>query len=88
MGVMFNLVVGCWVGGDDCWISFCNLLLGQGVYMVKFMVISFLEFVQQEELVKWDFNKQFFCFWGNLGIEFDCDVYENLNMLLEEDEFE
>lgn len=88
MGVTPNLVVGCWVGGDDRWISFRNLSLGQGAYMAKPMVISFLESVQQEESVKWDFNKQFFRPRGNLGIELDCDAYENPNMPLEEDEFE
>lgn len=88
MGVTPNLVVGCWVGGDDRWISFRNLALGQGAYMAKPMVISFIESVQQEESLRWDFNKPFFRPRGNIGIELDCDAYQNPNMPLEEDGFE
>ena len=88
MGVTPNLVVGCWVGGDNRWISFRNLALGQGAYMAKPMVISFIESAQQEESLKWDFNKKFFRPRGNLGIELDCDAYQNLNAPLEEDGFE
>lgn len=88
MGVTPNLVVGCWVGGDDRWISFRNLALGQGAYMAKPMVIGFIESVQQEESLRWDFNKPFFRPRGNLGIELDCDAYQNSNMPLEEDGFD
>ncbi|MEL6655813.1 MAG: transglycosylase domain-containing protein [Bacteroidota bacterium] len=88
MGVTPNLVVGCWVGGDDRWISFRNLALGQGAYMAKPMVIGFLESVQQEESLNWDFNKKFFRPRGNLGIELNCDAYENPNVPLEEDGFD
>ena len=56
--------------------------------MAKPMVIGFLEKVQQEESLKWDFNKTFFRPRGNLGIELNCDAYENPNVPLEEDGFE
>ncbi len=88
MGITPNLVVGCWVGGDDRWISFRNLALGQGAYMAKPMVIGFIESVQQEESLRWDFNKPFFRPRGDLGIELDCDAYQNPNMPLEEDGFD
>lgn len=88
MGITPNLVVGCWVGGDDRWISFRNLALGQGAYMAKPMVISFLESVQQEESLNWDFNKTFYRPKGNLGIELNCDSYLNPNSPLEDDEFD
>lgn len=28
MGVMLNLVVGIWVGGEDCWFRFCLIYYG------------------------------------------------------------
>ncbi len=88
MGVTPNLVVGCWVGGDDRWVSFRNLSLGQGAYMAKPMVISFIESLQAEESLHWDFNKTFYRPPGNLGIELNCDTYLNPNSPLEDSEFD
>ena len=88
MGVTPNLVVGCWVGGDDRWVSFRNIALGQGAYMAKPMVISFIESLQAEESLRWDSNKTFFRPPGNLGIELNCDTYLNPNSPLEDSEFD
>ncbi|MEZ4985015.1 MAG: transglycosylase domain-containing protein [Saprospiraceae bacterium] len=88
MGVTPNLVVGCWVGGDDRWISFRNLALGQGSYMAKPMVLKFIEKVQSDDRIKWDFNKPFFRPKGDLGIELNCEAYLNPNAPSDGDEFE
>ncbi|MEM1214288.1 MAG: transglycosylase domain-containing protein [Bacteroidota bacterium] len=86
MGVTPGLVVGSWVGGDDRWVSFRTLSLGMGAYMAKPMVIDYLEDLQQDERVKWDFNQRFVRPGGDLGIELDCEVYQNPNAPTEEED--
>jgi len=90
MGITPQLVVGCWVGGDNRWISFRSLGLGQGAKMAKPMVLDYITSLQNEESIKWDFNKRFYRPKGDLGIELDCDAYSNPNAPLdgEEDEFQ
>lgn len=75
MGVTPNLVVGCWVGGDNRWISFRTIDMGQGAKMARPMVVAFLEAVQKDEKLNWDFNKPFFRPPGDLGIELNCGAY-------------
>jgi penicillin-binding protein 1A len=75
MGVTPDLVVGCWVGGDNRWISFRTIDMGQGAKMARPMVVAFLEAVQKDEKLNWDFNKPFFRPPGDLGIELNCDAY-------------
>lgn len=90
MGVTPQLVVGSWVGGDNRWISFRSLGLGQGARMAKPMVLDYISSLQDDEAVKWDFNKRFYRPKGNLGIMLDCEAYINPNAPLdgEEDEFQ
>jgi len=92
MGITPQLVVGSWVGGDDRWISFRSLGLGQGAKMAKPMVLDYIINMQNDESLKWDFNKRFYRPKGNLGIELDCDAYDNPNLPFEgeegEDDFE
>ncbi|RMF01626.1 MAG: peptidoglycan glycosyltransferase, partial [Bacteroidetes bacterium] len=89
MGITPNLVVGTWVGGDDRWISFRSLALGQGAKMAKPLVLDYIASLQQDERIEWDFNAQFYRPPGELGIELDCDAYQNPNIPLDEDgEFE
>lgn len=90
MGVTPQLVVGSWVGGDNRWISFRSLGLGQGAKMAKPMVLDYITALQNDESVKWDFNKRFYRPKGNLGIELDCEAYSNPNAPLdgEGDEFD
>jgi penicillin-binding protein 1A len=88
MGITPNLVVGCWVGGDDRWISFRNLAMGQGSRMAKPLVLDFIESMQEEESLNWDFNKTFYRPKGDLGIELNCDSYLNPNAPLDGDEFD
>lgn len=88
MGITPNLVVGCWVGGDDRWISFRNLAMGQGSRMAKPLVLDFIASMQEEESLNWDFNKTFYRPKGDLGIELNCDSYLNPNAPLDGDEFD
>jgi penicillin-binding protein 1A len=89
MGLTPNLVVGSWVGGDDRWISFRSLDLGQGARMAKPMVLDYLAALQQDERVEWDAEKLFYRPQGELGIELDCDAYQHPNIPMDEEgEFE
>ncbi len=89
MGLTPNLVVGTWVGGDDRWISFRNLALGQGAYMAKPFFRQYVAALQSDSIYQWDLNKRFYRPPGDLSIELNCDAYINPNEPLEEeDEFE
>ena len=89
MGLTPNLVVGTWVGGDDRWISFRNLALGQGAYMAKPFFRQFVAALQTDSIYQWDSSKRFYRPPGDLTIHLDCDDYQNPNTPLEEeDEFE
>ncbi|MCB0636481.1 MAG: transglycosylase domain-containing protein, partial [Lewinella sp.] len=77
MGLTPNLVVGTWVGGDDRWISFRTLDLGQGAYMAKPFFRSFVSRIQQDTSLHWNFDNHFYRPPGDLGIELNCDAYLN-----------
>lgn len=79
MGITPNLVVGTWVGGDDRWISFRNLALGQGAYMAKPFFRQFVTRIQRDTAVHWDESKRFYRPPGDLSIELNCDAYLNPN---------
>lgn len=83
MGVTPQLVVGSWVGGENRWISFRSLGMGQGSRMAKPMVLDYIHRLQEDEEVKWDVHKTFYRPKGDLLIELDCDVYDNPNQPLD-----
>lgn len=86
MGVTPELVVGSWVGGDDRWVSFRSLALGQGAYMAKPMVLDYITQLQNDEAVEWDLSARFYRPRGDLGIELDCEAYQNPSLLPEGEE--
>ncbi len=84
MGITPNLVVGTWVGGEDKWIRFRNLLYGQGAYMAKPFFREFIKTLENTEGVDYDANATFYRPPGDLSIELDCAEYEKDIVPLEE----
>jgi penicillin-binding protein 1A len=79
MGLTPELVVATWAGGDDRWIRFRNLGLGSGAHMAKPFFREFAKAAQNDELVTWDTERQFFRPRGDIGIELDCEAYSSGN---------
>lgn len=76
MGIMFNFVVGIWVGGEYCWICFWFIQYGQGVVMAKLFFIDFIKAFEKNEEIDFDIEVWFSCFFGDIGIEMNCDEYQ------------
>ncbi|MCB0640613.1 MAG: peptidoglycan glycosyltransferase, partial [Phaeodactylibacter sp.] len=72
MGITPSLVIGTWVGGEDRWIRFRNLLYGQGSYMAKPYFKRVLERLENDESADYDVKAQFYVPQGDIGIELDC----------------
>ena len=77
MGISPNLVVGTWVGGEDRWIKFKNIVYGQGAYMAKPFFREFMKRLENSEQIGWDTKEPFYRPPGDLQIELDCDAYQN-----------
>lgn len=75
MGITPNLVVGTWVGGEDRWIHFRDLSLGQGGVMARPFFSEFIKALEADETVDYDKTAQFFRPTGDLGIEINCNLY-------------
>ncbi len=88
MGITPNVVVGTWVGGEDKWIRFRSIGYGQGAYMAKPFFKRFLKRMEKEEDFPW--KTRFYKPPGDLGIELDCDTYDDdkLVPLDDNDQFE
>src|SRR5690625_7135716 len=48
MGITPNLVVGTWVGGEDRWIRFRSLTLGQGSVMARPIFAQFIKRLEDD----------------------------------------
>jgi len=90
MGISPDLVVGTWVGGDDQWIKFRSIYNGQGGKMARPIFVNFMQGLENTKGIDYNpnvrFNKP-----ENIGIELDCNVYEQLkseNNTPEEDIFD
>lgn len=84
MGVTPSLVVGTWVGGEDRWIRFRSLDLGQGAVMARPFFSSFIRKLEQLEEVDYRKESEFFKPPGELGIVIDCNEYKREAMGEEE----
>ena len=79
MGITPDLVVGTWVGGDLSWISFRGNI-GQGATMARpFFLNTLLAFEANAEEVGWNVESHFKRPPGDIGIELNCAVYNNIN---------
>jgi penicillin-binding protein 1A len=88
MGITPGLVVGTWVGGEDRWIRFRSLHLGQGSYMAKPFFKNFMKRLEAEEDIDYDYKAKFHRPPGDLGIEMDCSKHRNNAFNLGDDESE
>ena len=87
MGITPELVVGTWVGGEDRWIRFLDLSMGQGAYMAKPFFKKFVQALEERsEQIGYDPTARFYRPPGDIGIELDCDAYLQ-GPSLEEDEY-
>ncbi|NBB89243.1 MAG: peptidoglycan glycosyltransferase [Bacteroidetes bacterium] len=76
MGISPNLVLGTWVGGEDRWIRFRRIGLGQGSTMARPIFTDFFRRLEDREnqLVNFD-SKASFQRPEELNIETVCDQY-------------
>ncbi|MCB0661492.1 MAG: transglycosylase domain-containing protein [Saprospiraceae bacterium] len=77
MGITPDLVVGTWVGGEDRWIRFRSIQMGQGARMARPFFSSFIKALEESEDVDYDPEAKFYVPPGDIGIEMDCNVYKN-----------
>ncbi len=75
MGVTPTLVVGTWVGGEDRWIRFRSIDLGQGSVMAKPFFKSLITRLENDPLAEFDLKARFPFPKGDLTIELDCSKY-------------
>src|SRR6056297_1083106 len=76
MGISPNLVLGTWVGGEDRWIRFRNIALGQGSTMARPIFTEFFRNLESREEDLINFNSsEMFKQPEDLKIETVCDRY-------------
>ena len=75
MGISPGLVVGTWVGGDEQWIKFRNLLYGQGSYMARPIFEKFMQYLESTPGVDYNKNVSFQIPEGGPGIEINCEAF-------------
>jgi len=76
MGITPELVVGTWVGGEDRWIRFLDLSMGQGAYMAKPFFKKFIAALEEHrEETGYNPSARFYRPPGDIGIELNCDAY-------------
>lgn len=75
MGITPDLVVGTWVGGEDRWSRFRTLNLGTGSKMARPVFANLLHALEKDETVDYDEKARFKIPPGDIGIEIDCEVY-------------
>lgn len=89
VGITPNLVVGTWTGGEDRWISFRSIQMGQGAFMSKPLVRNFFKRLENDPASGYNYEERFYRPPGDLGIVLDCNLYHNdLPPLEGSDEFE
>ncbi len=75
MGLSPSLVVGTWVGGDDRWVRFRSLRYGIGAKMARPIYAKLLKRLEEDPASGYDASARFHRPSGNLGIELDCESY-------------
>lgn len=76
MGITPNLVTGVWVGGEDRWIRFRSLAMGQGSVLARPIFSEFMKRVENDAELNFDTSAKFFRPPGELDINIDCELYE------------
>jgi len=75
-GITPNLVVGTWVGGEDPWIRFLDLVQGQGSRNAKPFFGKFMKRIQEDENIEWEDHARFKRPASDLVVELDCEKYK------------
>lgn len=75
MGMSSDLVVGTWVGGDDRWVRFRTLNLGIGAKMARPIYGKLIKRLENDPQANYDPEARFYTPPGDIGIELDCEVY-------------
>ncbi len=75
MGMSPDLVVGTWVGGDDRWVRFRTLNLGIGAKMARPIYAKLLKRLENDPEADYDVKARFYRPPGDIGIEMDCESY-------------
>jgi len=78
MGITPDLVVGTWVGGDEQWIRFRSITYGQGGYMARPIFVNFIHNLEKSKGIDYNYNKKFVMPEGGLGIELNCNIYNQI----------
>ncbi len=78
MGITPELVVGTWVGGDNQWIRFLNLDLGQGGKMARPFFFEFMRRVEKDKSIGYNKLAVFEPPVDGLSIETNCELYHSL----------
>ena len=77
VGITPDLVTGTWVGGDQSWIRYLTLTLGQGGQMARPYFIDFMQRIESDNEINFNTNATFNKPLDN-GIIVDCDLYEGI----------
>ncbi len=75
MGITPSLIVGTWVGGEDRWIRFRSIDLGQGSVMAKPFFKALMVRLENDANADYDASARFPYPKGDLTIELDCSKY-------------
>ena len=78
IGITPNLVIGTWVGGEDRWIRFRDLAIGQGSVMARPIVIDMLKKIEADPDIDFDSSARFYK-PAKLSITINCEEYNRLN---------
>ncbi|MGB5024977.1 MAG: peptidoglycan glycosyltransferase, partial [Saprospiraceae bacterium] len=78
MGITPNLVVGTWVGGEDPWIRFLSLEMGQGSVMAKPFFMKFISKLEEDPDSGFDPKVEFIRPPGDLGVELNCETFKQM----------
>jgi penicillin-binding protein 1A len=88
IGITPYLVVGTWVGGEYPWIRFRTLANGQGGVMARPFFLEFMKRVESDSDLNFELEIKF-TFDGELGVELDCDKYDQISSEgIRDDDFE
>lgn len=80
MGITPHLVVGTWVGGEDRWVRFRSLGMGQGSVLARPIFSEFMKMVEKDTELEFNTNAKFFRPPGELDINIDCELYDRTNI--------
>lgn len=79
MGITPNIVAGTWVGGDDRWVRFKSIALGQGGKMARPIFAKFLKKLEADPALGLDTERRF-ARPTNYDVELDCSLYDDASV--------